>query len=293
MTQLSISRALHLGKLLGVLELQRNYPNTATDYDDNDRQMRAMVISLFHALGLSNHADLNFTSGYLQFIQSDLWGRHGDKTRLALHTGFHVPLICMLDSNDFEKASQLLNEIRDNFEQLGLPAQKYDRLLSDFPRQTHVERISKFEALIDEYFDLETDTSSKIVIERGEITMGNRITIANSTIGLLNTGTIEKVKAITTNLNSLDQNGYSEVAQALHNLSEAVVSSAEVTDEQREELVDQLQELSLQAALPDSQRTSRGVIKALLGGLATGLGAAGSLAEVWSTWGPILVGFFN
>lgn len=67
----------------------------------------------------------------------------------------------------------------------------------------------------------------------------------------------------------------------------------EITDEQRTELLDQLDELSTQAAIPQNKRVKPGVTKAILTGLATGMSAAGGLAEMWSTWSPAIRTFFG
>lgn len=123
--------------------------------------------------------------------------------------------------------------------------------------------------------------------------MGDKIEISNSTIGFFNTGTVKKVKSINANMHILDNEGHKEVARALQCISQAVISSEDISEESRIEIVEQIEEVSRQATLPSNQRTSKGVIKALLSGIATGLGAAGGLAEVWSTWGSVLVNYFN
>lgn len=122
---------------------------------------------------------------------------------------------------------------------------------------------------------------------------GVNIIISQSNIGLLNTGELEDVKSISVNITSLQNSGYAEVAEALKNLTEAVVNSQELSSEKQSEVLDQLTELSRWATLTAEQRAKPGVLKAVLGGLATTLGAAGGLAEVWSTWGPAIRAFFG
>jgi stage III sporulation protein SpoIIIAA len=121
----------------------------------------------------------------------------------------------------------------------------------------------------------------------------NNINIDRSVIGMLNAGQIQDVQNISVNVTSLVESGNSGVAQALKNITEAVAASQEVNEEQRSEILDQLDELSSQAALPSDKRAKLGVIKAVLASLATTLGAAGGLAEVWSTWGPAICTFFG
>lgn len=116
------------------------------------------------------------------------------------------------------------------------------------------------------------------------------VTISQSTIGMLNTGEIEDVQAISVNIAGLaDPN----VAQALKYLTEAVANSQELPTDERSQALDQLAELSRQAALSPDERAKPGVVKALLAGVAATIGAAGGLAEVWSTWGPAIKAFFG
>jgi hypothetical protein len=56
--------------------------------------------------------------------------------------------------------------------------------------------------------------------------------------------------------------------------------------------IDQLIELSRQAALPAAER-AKGVSLALVKALGSTLAAARSLAEVWSMWGETIKGFFG
>jgi uncharacterized protein with beta-barrel porin domain len=121
----------------------------------------------------------------------------------------------------------------------------------------------------------------------------NNINISKSVIGMLNTGQIQGVRSISVNVSVLAQSGHKDMAEALKHLTEAVAENQEITDEQRTELLDQLDELSTQAAMPPDKRVKRGVTKAILTAFATGMGAAGGLAEVWSTWGQAIRSFFG
>jgi hypothetical protein len=114
----------------------------------------------------------------------------------------------------------------------------------------------------------------------------------NGDVGVLNTGEIRDVQSINANVNSLVESGHKSAAEALTQLTEAITSSTELSDTDRTEMLQQLNELSRQAASPESER-SRGVAKAILGSVAATLGAAGGLAEVWSTWGPQIAAFFG
>lgn len=110
---------------------------------------------------------------------------------------------------------------------------------------------------------------------------------------MLNTGQIRDVQNISINVSALTESGNSDVAQALKTITEAVAASQEISDEERTEFLDQLEELSSQAALSPDKRAKPGVIKGLLSGLSVGLSAAGALAGVWSTWGASIKAFFG
>jgi len=132
----------------------------------------------------------------------------------------------------------------------------------------------------------------ELVKQIREMIDSSRINIKNSSIGILNLGEIEDIKSISINILNLKGNGNSEIANALKFLTEALKTNQEIEIDQRTEFINQLEELSKQATLPLEKRKI-GVIKAILTSLATGLGAAGGLAEVWSTWGHIIIKFFG
>ncbi len=120
-----------------------------------------------------------------------------------------------------------------------------------------------------------------------------KLQISDSTIGLLNTGEISHVETLTVNVSTLEETGHPEVAEALVRISEAVAESEELSQNQRQEALEQLAELSRQATLAPEERSATGVLRALSVGIATTLGAAGGLAEVWSTWGTAIEAFFG
>lgn len=139
---------------------------------------------------------------------------------------------------------------------------------------------------------LKTHLPVRTTVNQGDIHMSN-INISGSTVGMLNTGSIQDVKNIDINITSLISSGHTEVAEALKKITEAIAESQEVSDEKKSEMLDQLNELSGQAAVPPDKRATPGVIKAVLGSLATGLGAAGGLAKVWSMTGNVVCAYFG
>lgn len=119
------------------------------------------------------------------------------------------------------------------------------------------------------------------------------INLQNSTVGVLNAGEIENVKSISVNVSTLAKSGHDDVAVALKELTEAVADSTEISPDERAYVLENLEELSKQAALAPEERAKSGVIKSILSGVATTLSAAGGLAEVWSTWGSAIRVFFG
>ena len=120
----------------------------------------------------------------------------------------------------------------------------------------------------------------------------NNMNISNSQIGMLNTGSISNVQNIDVNVSTLVQSGQREIAEALTQLTEAVVSNQEIDDIQRTELIDQLETISNQAALPADNRKA-GLIKPILTGLTTGISAVGTLSKVWSMVGDTVCNYFG
>lgn len=141
----------------------------------------------------------------------------------------------------------------------------------------------------------EVERVAKAIMEKGIRKMPSNLTInlQNSTIGILNAGEIEDVQSISVNVSSLVESGHDEVAKALKELTEAVAASSEISPGERAYVLENLEEISKQAALPSEERAKPGVLKSVLSGVASTLGAAGGLAEVWSTWGNVIRAFFG
>jgi hypothetical protein len=98
--------------------------------------------------------------------------------------------------------------------------------------------------------------------------------------------------SISVSVSNLVNEGQTEIAEALKQITEAVAGSQDIASTQRDELLVLLEELSMQAAMEPGQRAKPSVIKAVLAALAGGLGAAGSLTDVWATWESTIQTFF-
>lgn len=119
------------------------------------------------------------------------------------------------------------------------------------------------------------------------------INISNSTVGVLNTGEIRNVESISTHISLLSESGNAQVAEALKQITQSVVQSEELTNVQRAEVLEQLEEVSKQAPLSPEKRVPSGVLKAILNGVATTLQSTANLAKIWTTWGPDISKYFG
>lgn len=130
----------------------------------------------------------------------------------------------------------------------------------------------------------------KIVVE-GDFKERNMKIEIGGNVGILNTGTMQTIGDLNIEVNKVDLAGHHQVAEALKMIAEGITNSTELSTVKKDEALQQMQELARQASLPSEKRATKGVITALLTGLATTLGAAGGLATVWNTWGSTLQRF--
>lgn len=84
-----------------------------------------------------------------------------------------------------------------------------------------------------------------------------------------------------------------DFAKGIDEITEAVINAAELDVSKRDEIIEQLNELSYQATLADEERAKPVLLKGIVNSLAMALGAVGSLAEIWSTWGGTIKGFLG
>ena len=118
-----------------------------------------------------------------------------------------------------------------------------------------------------------------------------KVEIANSAVGLLNTGKMLG-ESITASISTLADSNQYQIGEAFQNLIEAVKASQNISSQQQIEILEQLELLSAQATLAPPDRKA-GLIKPTLSALAATLSAGGGLAEIWSTWGDVIEEFFG
>lgn len=114
------------------------------------------------------------------------------------------------------------------------------------------------------------------IIQTGGVTLNN-IHVSDSEIGVLNTGTIESVD---NTLTVLKTEGNKELAASVTALSEAVIKAAELSNHQKDQILELLGSLSEEAVAPKEKR-KLAVVRALIAQLSGILGGIESLRNVW------------
>ena len=180
-------------------------------------------------------------------------------------------------------------------ERIGLPDKTVRHHLSVLHRDGYID-VSK--TLTDYSAILNTNGRQRVIegyrhTTSPNVAGGASIIFNDSTVGMVNTGQVKNVKAISINISQLTNDSQSEVAEALKRITDFVTQNQEMASDQREELLDLLTDLSEQATLEPEKRMKMPSLRALVNGVVIGLGAAGSSADIWSTWGPAIKGFFG
>lgn len=116
----------------------------------------------------------------------------------------------------------------------------------------------------------------------------HNINVSNSVVGTINTGSVGVVDQ---SISALIQSQEPNLAQALKELSEAILNSADLTGNQKKELFESLSVISSEAATPKAQRRNS-VAVALLERLAKITSFANDMTEVCQKWWPVLLGAF-
>ena len=114
------------------------------------------------------------------------------------------------------------------------------------------------------------------VIHTGAMTLNN-IHVSNSQIGVLNTGTLQNVDATVTVLKA---EGNAQLASAVTALAQAVIVSAELANETKNQALELLGALAAEAVAPKEKRKTS-VIRAMISELSSILGGVAALNALW------------
>jgi hypothetical protein len=117
----------------------------------------------------------------------------------------------------------------------------------------------------------------------------NNITISNSIVGTVNTGTIG---AVDQTISALIQLGEREVADAFIKISEAVFASKKLSPDQRNEIIEIIGAVSSEAATPKENRKNIVAITLLERGLQL-LTLANDISEIVHKYWPIMLSAFQ
>ena len=117
----------------------------------------------------------------------------------------------------------------------------------------------------------------------------NNISVNNSVVGTLNTGSIGSVDQ---SISALVQCGEPNLAEAIKSLSEAILQSGDLTRNQKNELVEGLSVVAKEAATPKELRRNT-VAVALLERAAQITALANDLTDVCAKWWPVLLAAFS
>jgi len=109
-------------------------------------------------------------------------------------------------------------------------------------------------------------------------TVLNNIKIANSQIGIVNTGTIGTIDNA---VGLIRESGNQDVAKMLATMTEALANDAAIDRRTRDEALELLSAVATEAATPKEARRVT-VARALLVDLSQILGGAGAAAQLWT-----------
>lgn len=125
-----------------------------------------------------------------------------------------------------------------------------------------------------------------VVIEGAKL---NNISVSNSVVGTINTGSIGTVDQ---SISALVQIGEPNLAEAIKALSEAILQSGDLTRNQKNELIESLSVISKEAATPNDARQNT-VALSLLERAMKVTALANDITDVCQKWWPVLVAAFE
>ena len=117
----------------------------------------------------------------------------------------------------------------------------------------------------------------------------NNISVSNSVVGTINTGSIGNVDQ---SISALIQLGEPETAEAFKALTEAFLQSDDLTRNQRNELIETLSVLAKEAATP-SQSRENSVAHTLLEKAIQITSVANDITDICQKWWPVLAAVFG
>jgi hypothetical protein len=117
----------------------------------------------------------------------------------------------------------------------------------------------------------------------------NNIRIDRSTIGAVNTGTVQSLQV---SLAGIRQGGDEELARALKEMTEGVLKSSELLAAQKDEALELLETLASEAARPKPQRRST-AMRAVVSAFSEIAKTGASLSTLWAQHGSTIEALFK
>jgi hypothetical protein len=105
----------------------------------------------------------------------------------------------------------------------------------------------------------------------------NNIQISGGTVGVLNAGSIQRVDVA---IGAIQNGGDTALAAAIKELTEAIATSSELRDQQKNDALEMLDVVAAEATQPKEKRRTA-VAKPVLGALAEIIKVGASLATLW------------
>lgn len=127
-------------------------------------------------------------------------------------------------------------------------------------------------------------TLRKTVVHSGPMTV-NDIRVENSTVGSINTGTIQRLSVA---VGGLGARGAADLAAAITALTQAIMSTDVLSGEQKNEVAEHLGLIAEEAQQPTAERR-RAILRASLSVVKDILTTAGAAATVWDKFGPAIL----
>jgi predicted transcriptional regulator len=121
-------------------------------------------------------------------------------------------------------------------------------------------------------------------VQQASLSQGTQITIEGSTVGAINTGNIQKLESV---INQVTNQEDARLADALKELTNAILESQEITEAVKDELIEQLTFLAEQITTPKESRKltiAKTVFDAITGLIRT----APALLVLWDRYGPMI-----
>lgn len=129
--------------------------------------------------------------------------------------------------------------------------------------------------------------TSQPFIHQGPITFHN-INVDKSVIGVINTGNVKQIDLV---MDKIKIAGNDDLAKALKEFIEAVISETTLTRDIKNELIEQMTFLASQMSMPKNEQ-KKGIIKSVLSAIKDTISTISPLVVLWDKLFPFLQGVF-